>query len=241
MSPTIPAAPANITAGLCQCGCGLPAPIAKETSRRLGVMKGQPLRFVHGHRARLPQFRPRGPRPGALHRFWSQVKLVDGPMPTPCWIWTGATWPNGYGRVRLAGRTEYAHRLAYEGAVGPIPDDGQADHHCDQRGCINPEHLFPGNHTINARDAASKGRLWSKLRPGNVLEMRDLHRAGWSVSALAKKFDVASSTVTKIVATRKAWHHLTPPDWEPAPMRCSRGHLPDGARIDVLGRKYQTC
>jgi hypothetical protein len=35
--------------GLCQCGCGLPAPIAVETSKRYGYMKGQPKRFIHGH------------------------------------------------------------------------------------------------------------------------------------------------------------------------------------------------
>jgi len=36
-------------AGLCQCGCGLPAPIAIETKRPLGHIKGQPLRFIWGH------------------------------------------------------------------------------------------------------------------------------------------------------------------------------------------------
>ncbi len=34
---------------LCQCGCGLPAPIAKRTDRRYGAVRGQPRRFVKGH------------------------------------------------------------------------------------------------------------------------------------------------------------------------------------------------
>lgn len=38
---------------LCACGCGYPAPVAKATSRRLGHVKGQPVRFIHGHHARL--------------------------------------------------------------------------------------------------------------------------------------------------------------------------------------------
>lgn len=34
---------------LCECGCGNPAPIATQTDRRRGWIKGQPKRFVCGH------------------------------------------------------------------------------------------------------------------------------------------------------------------------------------------------
>lgn len=37
---------------LCECGCGLPAPIAPQTSQRNGWIKGQPIRFINGHRHR---------------------------------------------------------------------------------------------------------------------------------------------------------------------------------------------
>ncbi len=50
---------------LCECGCGQP------------VAKGK--RFVHGHRARLPQFRQTGPRPGWLEHFWAQAASTTGP------------------------------------------------------------------------------------------------------------------------------------------------------------------
>lgn len=40
-------------AGPCECGCGQPAPIAKENRRREGHIKGQPVRFVPGHNRRL--------------------------------------------------------------------------------------------------------------------------------------------------------------------------------------------
>jgi len=40
---------------LCECGkCGLPAPIAKRTDARRGHVKGQPMRFIAGHRASRP-------------------------------------------------------------------------------------------------------------------------------------------------------------------------------------------
>jgi hypothetical protein len=34
---------------LCECGCGEYAPIASKTESRLGVVKGQSRRFIHGH------------------------------------------------------------------------------------------------------------------------------------------------------------------------------------------------
>jgi hypothetical protein len=33
----------------CECGCGLPAPIASRTRRSRGAVKGEPLRYVYGH------------------------------------------------------------------------------------------------------------------------------------------------------------------------------------------------
>ena len=38
---------------LCECGCGQPAPIAKETNRSRGYTAGLPMRFVKGHHMRV--------------------------------------------------------------------------------------------------------------------------------------------------------------------------------------------
>ena len=35
--------------GLCECSCGNPAPIAKQTTSRLGHIKGNAVRFIRGH------------------------------------------------------------------------------------------------------------------------------------------------------------------------------------------------
>ncbi len=230
-----------IEPGLCQCGCGQRTSIVKETNRRLGLIAGQPYRFIRGHRARLPQFRPTGPRPGRLARFWEQTRLQWGPLAMPCLIWTGALYPNGYGRVRLAGRTGYAHRLAYEEAIGPIPGRAQVDHHCDRKACIAPNHLFLGSHRANARDAASKGFLHRKLQPWNIIAMRELHAAGWALPALAERFGLVTDTVRRIVRTKTTWRHITEYNWEPAPLRCRHGRAYDGHRIDRLGRQMPTC
>lgn len=58
-----------------------------------------------------------------------------------CWLWCGCTQPNGYGKLGYAGRTWYAHRLAYTLLVGAVPPGLELDHLCRERACCNPAHL----------------------------------------------------------------------------------------------------
>lgn len=60
---------------------------------------------------------------------------------TGCAEWTGSRLPSGYGRLRLAHRSVYAHRFFYEATVGPIPPGLQIDHRCRNRSCVNVAHL----------------------------------------------------------------------------------------------------
>lgn len=51
-----------------------------------------------------------------------------------------------------------AHRVAWELVHGPIADDLCVLHRCDNRLCVNVEHLFLGTRGDNIRDASVKGR-----------------------------------------------------------------------------------
>ena len=55
---------------LCECGCGLPAPIAKVTCKRLGHIKGQPVRFLRGHWAKTDAMR------GEKHPQWNGGRTI---------------------------------------------------------------------------------------------------------------------------------------------------------------------
>ena len=59
----------------------------------------------------------------------------------PCWLWTGAGTQNGYGNIRVKGKTHLAHRVVWEELVGPIPDGRVIDHLCKVRSCVNPDHM----------------------------------------------------------------------------------------------------
>ena len=51
--------------GICQCGCGNPAPIATQTASQFGHVKGLPVRFILGHSS-LKGKRPDPPNPSGL-------------------------------------------------------------------------------------------------------------------------------------------------------------------------------
>lgn len=80
-------------------------------------------------------------RASLQERFWPKVdKNAEG----GCWEWTASVMAAGYGQINLGRRGDgigYAHRLAYEWLVGPIPPDLVIDHVCRNRRCVNPAHL----------------------------------------------------------------------------------------------------
>jgi HNH endonuclease len=125
----------------------------------------------------------------------------------------------GYGVFRLSGGTKRigAHRFAYASKHGAIPAGKVICHRCDNRRCVNPEHLFAGTMSENTKDAAAKGRLavqtpsrrtsLCKLNEGEVREIRRLAGLGRGSVHLGRAFGVDDSTVRQIVR-RVIWRHV---------------------------------
>lgn len=85
--------------------------------------------------------------------------LKEKSIPEPnsgCWLWE-ATTRRGYGRVRVNGKMTTATRASYATFICD-PGDLHVLHKCDNPLCINPEHLFLGNHNDNMRDMSTKCR-----------------------------------------------------------------------------------
>ena len=93
-----------------------------------------------------------------VRKFWSRVNKNGPvhPMCGQCWVWTGTLYSNGYGRLYGFGR---AHRLSWRIHFGEIPEGLLVCHHCDNKTCVNPDHLFTGTHLANMQDGVSKSRF----------------------------------------------------------------------------------
>lgn len=91
-------------------------------------------------------------------RFWSRVKKTDG-----CWVWTGSKGGSNYGSFYMNGKHRIASRLVYEWQYGSIEAGMLVCHHCDNRLCVRPDHLFLGTNQDNQIDSVKKGRShWGK-------------------------------------------------------------------------------
>lgn len=95
----------------------------------------------------------------ALERFFSKVH--KSPEPNGCWEWEGAHFATGYGAFYADGKMQRAHRFIYESTFGPLPAAIMVLHHCDNRRCIRPDHLYPGTHAQNMRDRDERHRTAS--------------------------------------------------------------------------------
>ena len=73
-----------------------------------------------------------------------------------CLIWQGRPRPDGYGVINVRCRTELAHRFAWRVRNGPVPKGALLSHRCDERRCVNPDHLFLGTWQVNMDDLKAK-------------------------------------------------------------------------------------
>lgn len=147
-------------------------------------------------------------------RFAQRAIKTDG-----CWEWAGRKGRNGYGQTEFLvdGKRSvvYAHRLSYQLHKGPIPEGMFVCHSCDNRGCVNPEHLFAGTHQDNLNDAVSKGRMHlgsahglAKLDEKRVAEIKSELRLGAKNQKQLAAIHGVSHGAIQAIASGRNWRHV---------------------------------
>ena len=150
------------------------------------------------------------PKPQKLLRG---VEIIPGIraeiQPNGCMICTLAKRSDGYAikGTKISGKTKsfYAHRLVLEHKLGRSIEHGYfACHSCDDRGCVNPDHLWEGTPADNSRDAIEKNRFPfvpgkigpnRKLKPEQVQQIRYLLGEGISKAEIARTFAISRSQI----------------------------------------------
>ncbi len=136
--------------------------------------------------------------PNWRYSFWRFVNKTDS-----CWLWTGTTDKDGYGKRSVNNKTIRAHRVSYEMAYGPIPKGLFVCHRCDTPGCVRPDHLFLGTVQDNNRDRDNKGHTArttpnAKLTREQVIEIRKLLESNVMHKEIAHRHSIAPSVISNI-------------------------------------------
>lgn len=140
--------------------------------------------------------------------FGSKFKVDVG---SGCWVWTRSRDRGGYGEFRLRGKRVRAHRYSWELKNGPVPEGMCVCHTCDNPSCVNPDHLFLGDQSVNMKDCSRKGRAAFGERTANAKltedDVRSIKLDRRTTRAIATAYGVGQSTIAGIKTGRR-WAHV---------------------------------
>ena len=122
--------------------------------------------IVNGRDVRIPKIKPKKIRftwktateEQKLERIKNNFeKLVI--RKEGCWDWAGCLHRAGYAPMNFYNnKMKYAHSVSWILHKGVIPEGLLVCHHCDNKKCTNPDHLFLGTTRDNSLDMVKKNR-----------------------------------------------------------------------------------
>lgn len=129
-------------------------------------------------------------------RFFTKVNKEGA---NGCWEWIGNMHNNGYGLINIDKHNWRAHRLSYVIKHGSIPDGMFLMHQCDNKICVNPDHLKPGTHAENMAEMVARGRASRATKRRLTQEqIKYILESGKSISVLTAELGVHPRTIERV-------------------------------------------
>lgn len=153
---------------------------------------------------------------------WLSNRFIIGSivphLTTPCWDWLLSVHNTGYGQAKFRDVIQLSHRISYQIYYGDIPPGICVLHDCDNRLCVNPEHLHLGTKGENNREKSLRNRCNNAvgedtgsavLTEAIVIDIRSMKPERGLYRRLRLQYDVDWHTIQK-AATGNTWSYLNP-------------------------------
>jgi len=132
-------------------------------------------------------------------KFWHYV--VKGAI-NECWEWLGYKDKDGYGKIGTRKTNIGAHRISWELHYGEIPTGQMVLHKCNNSSCVNPHHLYLGDHLQNMQDRLNAGHyLRNEDHPNTKFPdeiVRQIRKSNLTYQQLSQKYGISESQIGNI-------------------------------------------
>lgn len=102
---------------------------------------------------------------------------------------------NGYGVIKLNGKSQKAHRVSYILEHGEIPEGMVVRHKCDNPACFNIAHLELGTQQDNIKDMHERGR---SKRVISDMDIAEIQASKESSKTLADRYGVTTRRINQL-------------------------------------------
>lgn len=219
-----------LEAGISRRSIALKCGLHKTTVRAIALGKiWRSTLAVRPRAEEIDKMPPRMRRISSLKLFYAGLRSVATDDLTlswqqyPCLIWERSTMSGGYGCLWDGDEIVSAHRLSYQIVKGAIPPDRDICHHCDNRACYRPSHLFAGTAAENMQDMIAKGRAETRIHRGesnnnarakrsDVIWIWYLKWLGVPKNQTASILGISLNIVSKVIRGQ-AWRHIARYDY----------------------------
>lgn len=136
-------------------------------------------------------------------RFMAKVDISAGLGPKgDCWEWRGGFAASGYPRHTIKGRSFQASHVSLAIAGNSRPSGLLALHSCDNKACVNPNHLRWGTDAENFQDHKERGKRGAHWLPDEIVH--EIHQSAERNKDIAERLGLSAAAICNI---RKGRYH----------------------------------